>query len=264
MMPTVHSGAISFGLVHIPVQLFRTTRDTAVSFNQLCKETHQRVRYRKFCPGCKRELKPDEIVRGYQFEKDRYIVLDDEELEALKSEQDRNIHILQFVHPEEIGELYIGKNFYVIPQPHAEKAYELLRKSMQASKTAAIAKTVMGTRETLMALFPREDDILCRTLFYQDELTACPQEIAHPRITKAESDMARQLIHAMTAPFSPERFHDEYQERLREAIAQKIKGQQIIRASETHAPASVLDLMDALQQSVAASKVPVRKRRIRH
>ena len=122
MMPSSQSKAISFGLVHIPIRLYRTTRDTSISFNQLCKETHQRVRYRKFCPGCSRELKADEIVKGYQVEKDKYVVLSDDELEALKSDSDQQIHILHFVSPDEIDELYTEKYFYSVPEPHAEKA----------------------------------------------------------------------------------------------------------------------------------------------
>lgn len=264
MMPSSQSKAISFGLVHIPIRLYRTTRDTSISFNQLCKETHQRVRYRKFCPGCSRELKPDEIIKGYQVEKDKYVVLSDDELEALKSDSDQQIHILHFVSPDEIDELYTEKYFYSVPEPHAEKAYELLRKSMQKLNAAAVAKTVMGTKETLLALYPREEDILLCTLFFQDELVQPPQTFAHPRLSKAENEMAQQLIRSMTKPFAPERYHDEYQARLRDAIEQKIRGQQITQVKRSSAHTSSLDLMEALQRSVTAAQTSVKKRRVRH
>ena len=130
-MAVAHKGAISFGLVHIPIQLYRTTQDTAISFNQLCKDTHERVKYKKYCPNCDKELKSEDIVKGYQYEKDKYVIMTNDEIEKLKVEKDRTIQIQHFTSLANINDLYYEKNYYAVPEKHAEKAYELLRKAMQ-------------------------------------------------------------------------------------------------------------------------------------
>ena len=217
-MAVAHKGAISFGLVHIPIQLYRTTQDTAISFNQLCKDTHERVKYKKYCPNCDKELKSEDIVKGYQYEKDKYVIMTNDEIEKLKVEKDRTIQIQHFTSLANINDLYYEKNYYAIPEKHAEKAYELLRKAMQEENVVAVAKTVIGTKETLLALCPSDEEIIVKTLFYEEELVENPKTILHPDIDKAELNMAKQLITSMSKPFEPESHHDEFQERLRNAI----------------------------------------------
>ena len=168
-MAVAHKGAISFGLVHIPIQLYRTTQDTAISFNQLCKDTHERVKYKKYCPNCDKELKSEDIVKGYQYEKDKYVIMTNDEIEKLKVEKDRTIQIQHFTSLANINDLYYEKNYYAVPEKHAEKAYELLRKAMQEENVVAVAKTVIGTKETLLALCPSDEEIIVKTLFYEEE-----------------------------------------------------------------------------------------------
>ena len=115
-MAVAHKGAISFGLVHIPIQLYRTTQDTAISFNQLCKDTHERVKYKKYCPNCDKELKSEDIVKGYQYEKDKYVIMTNDEIEKLKVEKDRTIQIQHFTSLANINDLYYEKNYYAVPQ----------------------------------------------------------------------------------------------------------------------------------------------------
>lgn len=264
IMPTIHKGAISFGLVHIPVALYRTTRDNDISFNQLCKETKQRVHYKKYCANCEKELKPSDIVKGYQYEKDKYVIMTNEELDALKSEKDKTIHILQFCNLHDINDIYYEKNYYAIPESGSEKAYELLRNAMDAEQKVAIAKTVLGTKETLMALCPTKEYILMKTLFYHDEIAELPKSFQHPEVKKSEATIAKQLIHAMSEPFQPEQYHDEYQERLMAAIQEKIQGHAISAPSQQET-SGITDLMDALKQSVAIQKKSApRKRSVRH
>lgn len=264
-MAIAHKGAISFGLVHIPISLYRTTQNNDIAFNQLCKQSRQRVRYKKFCGNCDKELKAEDIVKGYQYEKDKYVIMTQAELDALKTEKDRSIHILQFCDLMDIDDLYYEKNYYAIPDSGSEKAYELLRMAMMKSDKVAIAKTVLGTKETLLALCPKADYILIKTLFYHDEVVAVPKAFAHPKISAQETKIALQLMEAMNAPFDPMQYEDEYQQRLMDALQKKIQGQEIVKgeASETD---SIADLMDALKQSVVMQKKgnSGRRKAIRH
>lgn len=265
MMAVAHKGAISFGLVHIPVSLYRTTRDNDISFNQLCKNSKQRVHYKKYCGNCDKELKPSDIVKGYQYEKDQYVIMTQEELDAIKSEKDKTIHILQFCDLSDIDDIYYEKNYYAIPDASSEKPYELLRGAMMKEGKVAIAKTVLGTKETLMALCPEKDYILMKTLFYHDEVVDLPKSFQHPSVNKSEETIAKQLITAMSATFDPSIFHDEYQERLMAAIQEKIQGHKIV-ATKGEQTTGISDLMDALKQSVALQKkqAPTKKKAVRH
>lgn len=264
-MAVAHKGAISFGLVHIPISLYRSTQDNDIAFNQLCKKTHQRVRYKKFCGNCDQELKAADIVKGYQYEKDKYVVMSESELEAIKTEKDRSLHILHFCDLQDIDDIYYEKNYYAIPDAGSEKAYELLRTAMIQKNKVAVAKTVLGTKETLLALCPKEEVILVKTLFYFDEIVSLPKAFAHPSLTAKETDMAIQLLSAMDAPFDPTQYVDEYQQRLMAAIQKKIHGQKVVKAKEK-ASEGIGDLMDALKQSVAMQKKAggPRKKAIRH
>ena len=137
-------GAIAFGLVYIPVELFAATQDDAVRFNQLAKDSMKRVRYVKTCPDCKRELGPDDIVKGYQYEKGKYVVVTDEELESIKSEADRSMKIVQFADADEISPIFFEKPYQIVAQPGGERALELLRQAMLAENKVAIGTTVLG------------------------------------------------------------------------------------------------------------------------
>lgn len=264
-MAVAHKGAISFGLVHIPVSLYRTTRDNDISFNQLCKDSKQRVHYKKYCGNCDKELKPSDIVKGYQYEKDQYVIMTQEELDAIKSEKDKTIHILQFCDLSDIDDIYYEKNYYAIPDAGSEKPYELLRSAMMKEGKVAIAKTVLGTKETLMALCPEENYVLMKTLFYQDEVVDLPKSFQHPVVNQSEETIAKQLITAMSSPFDPSVFHDEYQERLMAAIQEKIQGHKIV-AAKGEQTTGITDLMDALKQSVALQKkqTTTKKKAVRH
>lgn len=266
-MAIAHKGAISFGLVHIPIQLFRTTQDHEISFNQLCKDTKERVKYKKYCPNCEKELKPVDIVKGYQYEKDKYVVMTNEEIEELKVEKDRTISILHFTKLADVDAIYYEKNYYAIPEKHAEKAYELLLKAMRKQGVVAIAKTVIGTKETLLALCPEEEGILVKTLFYKDEIASLPKDILHPKVQKAEQEMAEQLIKSMTSPYDPDKYYDTFQEKLKDAIEAKINGNEVVHSTSSQSKNdSPIDLMEALKQSVANTKKPTkaRKKSIRH
>ncbi|MBC2889522.1 Ku protein [Gordonibacter massiliensis (ex Traore et al. 2017)] len=265
-------GAIAFGLVYIPVELFAATQDDAVRFNQLAKDSMQRVRYVKTCPDCKRELGPEDIVKGYQYEKGKYVVVSDEELDAIKTQADRAMKIVQFTDLSDVSPIYFEKPYQVVAQPGGEKPLELLRLAMVEEGKIAIGTTVLGNSETPIALIPYEDDLVMMTLHYQSEVKDIPKAQQHPGIEDAELDMAKRLVESMDAPFDPARFKNTYQEKLMGLIQDKVAGKQIAAEKPAAQPANVINLMDALAASLkertgedvpkekAASRKPPAKR----
>ena len=245
-------GAIAFGLVYIPVELFTATQDDAVRFNQLAKDSMKRVRYVKTCPDCKRELKPEDIVKGYQYEKGKYVVVDDEELDAIKTDADRAMKIVQFSDIDEVPPLYFEKPYQVVAQPGGEKALELLRRAMVDEGKIAIGTTVLGNSETPIALIPHDDDLVMMTLHYQSEVRDLPKPAERPAVGEAELDMAKRLVESMAEPFDPARFKNAYQEKLMGLIQDKIAGKQVTPKKPASQPANVINLMDALAASLKA------------
>lgn len=146
-MAVAHKGSISMGLVLIPVGLYKTTTDNDIHFNQLCKDSNQRIKYKKYCSHCNKEVTSSDIVKGYEYEKDHYVVMTNEEIEKIKTKKDKTIHIIQFAKMSEVNMIYYEKDYYALPDSGAEKAYELLRQSLLSQKKVAIAKSVMGTNE---------------------------------------------------------------------------------------------------------------------
>lgn len=252
-MAVAHKGSISMGLVLIPIGLYKTTTDNDIHFNQLDKESKARIRYKKYCSHCNKEVTSEDIIKGYEYEKDKYVIMTDEELEKIKTKKDKTIHIIQFAKLSEVDQLYYEKNYYGIPDTGAEKAFELLRQSLLLQKKVAIAKTVIGTRENLIVLYPTKDGMIVKTLFYQDEVVVPPKQIPKMKLDDNELEMAKMLIENMTKPFDASNYKDEYQERLREAIMSKIQGKEIVSA-DIDQNNNVIDLMEALQKSLDLTK----------
>lgn len=251
-MAVAHKGSISMGLVLIPIGMYKATVDNDIHFNQLDKESKARIRYKKYCSHCGKEVGSKDIVKGYEYEKDRYVIMTDEELEKIKTKKDKTIHIIQFAKMSEVNMIYYEKDYYAVPDVGAEKAFELLRQSMLSLKKVAVAKTVMGTNEKLLVLYPTKEGIIVKTLFFHDEIAEVPKTLPKMKLDENELSMAKMLIENMTKPFVAEEYHDEYQERLREAIMKKIEGQEIVSADMGNT-ANVIDLMDALQKSLELS-----------
>lgn len=254
-MAVAHKGSISMGLVLIPIGMYKTTQDNDIHFNQLDKESKARIKYKKYCSHCGKEVTNADIIKGYEYEKDRYVVMTEEEMEKIKTKKDKTIHIIQFARMAEVNMIYYEKDYYAVPDTGAEKAYELLRQALLAQKKVAIAKTVMGTNEKLLVLYPTKEGIIVKTLFYYDEIAAMPKPAPKMKLDENELNMAKLLVENMTKPFAAEEFQDEYQARLKEAIMKKIQGQEIV-AVDTSGPSNVIDLMEALQKSLELSKNP--------
>ncbi len=256
-MAVSHRGAISFGMVHIPVGLYTATQDNDIHFNQLCKEDGSRVKYKKVCASCGKEISSGDIVKGFEYEPNKYVTLTDEDFEKAKSEKDRTIQILHFTDLPNVRPIYFDKTYHTLPEQGGDKAYELLRRAMLEENKIAIAKTVMGTKEKLLALIPTEHGILVETLFFADEIKDAPKEPARVETADTELKMAKTLIGAMVKPFEPEQFKDEYREKLWEIINSKIQGKEFV-VPEDHVEVSVINLMEALQKSLEQAGALVR------
>lgn len=248
-MAVSHKGAISFGLVYIPVALYTATQDNDVHFNQLHKEDHSRIRYKKTCAHCGKEVTSSDIIKGFEYDKDKYVIVTDDDFEKIKTEKDKTIQILHFADLDTINPIYYEKSYHTVPETGGEKAFELLRTAMKDENKVAIAKTIMGNKETLLAIIPAQDNILVSTMFFEDDIKEIPKSFVKPELNESELTMAKTLIQSMVKPFDPSLYNDEYQERLRDLIEQKIAGKEIVAAKEEE-PSNVIDLMDALKRSI--------------
>ncbi len=240
---------ITFGMVAIPIKMHTATQDNDIRFNQLHKEDNSRIRYKKTCGHCGKEVTSQDIIKGYEYDKDKYVVVTDDEIEKIKTEKEKSIQILHFAELNQISPVYYEKTYQASPEAGGEKPFELLRTALMEEEKVAIGRTVMGTKDTLMAIIPREDGILISTMFYADEVKEL-QKINQPEVSNQELDMAKLLINSMDTPFDPALYKDEYQERLRELIETKISGQEIVAPEEEDTGGKVIDLMEALKASV--------------
>lgn len=249
-MAVSHRSVISFGLVAIPISMYTATQDNDIRFNQLHKEDQSRVRYKKICAHCEKELKSEDIIKGYEYDKDRYVVVSDEEIEKIKTEKEKSIQILHFAELNQISPVYYDKTYQAIPDTGGEKAFELLRVALMKEQKIAIGKTVMGTKDRLMAIIPREDGVLISTMFYQDDIKELQKPYTIPDVNEQELKMAQALIDSMDTPFDPAQYKDEYQGKLKELIETKIAGREVVASAKPEQTGNVINLMDALKASI--------------
>jgi DNA end-binding protein Ku len=248
-------GAISFGLVTIPVSVYPATEEKGLKFNQLHDEDGGRIRYKRVCEKDGEEVTFEHIVKGYEVEKDRYVVLTDEDFDAVPVESSRAIDIERFVDLDDIDPVMFKKSYYLIPEETGAKAYALLREAMSEDGRVGIAKVSFRDKEHLAALRFKDDAFVLETMYWPDELREADfggVDVAG-KVTDQEMAMARQLIESLAGEWTPEQFSDEYREGLLQIVEAKLHGQEI----EVVAPeptAKVVDLMEALKASVAAAK----------
>ncbi|OQA16411.1 MAG: putative DNA repair protein YkoV [Firmicutes bacterium ADurb.Bin356] len=244
---------LTFGMVAIPIALYTATQDNDIRFNQLHKEDKSRIRYKKTCAHCGKEIGSGDIVKGYEYDKDKYVVITEEEIEKIKTEKEKSIQILHFAKLNQISPVYYDRTYQAVPEAGGEKAFELLRASLMAEQKIAIGKTVFGTKDTLMAIIPREDGILISTMFFEDEIRELQKQYSKPAVSEQELNMAKVLINSMDTPFNPEKYQDEYQIKLRALIETKIAGREVVFA-EPESTGKIIDLMDALKASIEHAK----------
>lgn len=255
-MHALWKGAVSFGLVHIPIKVYPATQRKDVSFNQLHQVCGSRIRYQRYCPHCQREVELGEIVRGYEYDKGRYVLVTDEELESVAAEGTRTIDIQQFVHLEEIDPIYFDKSYYLEPADGGHKPYHLLRAALQATGRIALARVVLRTKGSICCVRVRDDVLIMETMFYPDEIRS-PQGLEGLAARATPSDrelaMAVQLIENLSEPFDPDRYEDEHRQALLTLINEKIRGADVARPPVPPPTERVADLMAALEASLRAT-----------
>jgi DNA end-binding protein Ku len=255
MPSAIWTGSISFGLVTVPVRLVSATRSQDVRFHQLEAETGARIRYRRVSEQTGDEVPTDQIVKGYELEPGRYVMIEPDELAALKPKASRQIEIEDFVDLAEIDPIYFEQPYYLIPDKDAAKAYRLLTDVMEDEGKVAVGRFVLRSKEALVAI-RAVDGVLClETMRYADEVLAADREqpIAEPAAepTERELEMARQLVQSLSGTFDPEKYRDEYREEVLALIDRKAAGEEIVAPQAPEEPAKVLDLMAALEASLA-------------
>jgi DNA end-binding protein Ku len=248
-------GAISFGLVTIPVAVYPATEEKSLKFNQLHDQDMGRIRYKRVCSVDGEEVDFEHIVKGYEVEKDRYVILTDDDLDAVPVESSRAIDIQQFVELDEIDPILFKKSYYLVPDETGAKAYALLRKALSEENKVGIAKVSFRDKEHLAALRFKDRVFVLETMYWPDEIRAAEFDtvVADERVRANEVDMAKSLIENLTEPWNPESFRDEYREALLDIVEKKVAGEPIEAPAEA-APARVVDLMEALKASVQAAK----------
>jgi DNA end-binding protein Ku len=266
MPRAIWSGAISFGLVNIPVKLYSAVSRKTVRFHQIDAESGQRIRQQRVNPGSGEEVPYEQIVKGYEISPDRYVTITPEELEALEPQKTRTIDIEQFVDLEQIDPIYYDHPYYLAPDKGAGKAYKLLLDAMEEADKVAIARVVIRSKENLVALRSYGGAITMETMLFPDEVTQ-PESIEElaavdgdVKTTKRELDMAKQLIESLSGDFKPDEYTDQYRERVLDLIERKAAGETITIEEPVAEKKEVPDLMAALEASIAASKSPPKKR----
>jgi DNA end-binding protein Ku len=251
-------GVVSFGMVSIPIRLYNATESSAkVSFRQLCPEHKSPISYKRWCPEGEHEVSYGEILKGYEVGRDRYVIIDDKDLDNLPLATAHSVDIQEFVRADEIEPgLYFKNAYFVEPEELGKKPYHLLRKALEATGRMAIAKIALRDREHLCALHANGNGMLMNTLNWPDEirstegLKGLEGEV---KINPKELEMAKALIESLAESFDPSRYKDEYREAVMKVVQAKIEGE-VIEAPPTPQPAKVMDLMEALRASVEAAK----------
>ena len=257
MATAVWTGTVTFGLVSIPVKLFTATSSHNISFNLLHRVCKTRINLQNYCPHCDVVVDRSELVKGYQYEKNQYVVVDEEDLEATKPESSSNLDIVQFINVAEVDPIYFEKTYYIGPDKGSEKTFALLTKAMKETNRAAVGKLVMRNHEYLTLIRPGMDGLVAHFMLYQDEIreneNKVDEEIA---VRPKEVLLAKQLVENLSEPFEPEKFKEEYIGRVEDMLEAKMKGRKLTIVKPKARP-KVVDLMDALQKSVEATKRPV-------
>ena len=257
MASTIWKGHITFGLVSVPVKLVAAARSETVSFNQLHKSDNSRVKQVLFCQAEDKPVSRAELVKGYEYEKDRYVVISDEDIKRVQPKTAKIMEILEFVKADQVDAVYLESSYYLQPDEAGEKPYTLLFEAMRKGGRYALAKICMSNREHIVILRPGRYGMLLHTMYYQDEVRALDEfRTTTDTLKEAELRMATMLVEALAADFEPEKYKDTYRESLRAMIDAKVQGKDIVAAPASQELAPVIDIMEALKHSLANLKKP--------
>jgi DNA end-binding protein Ku len=258
-MRAIWKGSISFGLVNIPIALYPATRKEELNFRMLRKSDLSPINYKRVAEKDGKEVPWDQIVKGYEYEKGKYVVLKEEDFQRVDLEATQTVDIQDFVDLDEIDPMFFYKPYYLEPQKGGDKAYALLRDSLKESNKVGIAKVVIKTRQYLAGVKPEDGALVLELMHFADDL-ADTEKLHVPKkaeVGKRELDMAKALIDSMSSKWNPEKYHDEYREALMEVIEEKVEsgGKEIAeKPKKAPRPTKVIDLVEVLQQSLAEAK----------
>ena len=253
MASTVWKGYLSFGLISVPIRLHVAARGERVGFNQIHKDCNSRIKQKLYCPSCDRIVERAELIKGYEYEKGQYVLVEEEEIKKIMPASGSTMEILEFVKLDEVDTLYFDASFFTVPEEAGRKAYKLLVETMESAGYAAMAKVSMHQREYTVLVRPRKGGLTLHTMYYPNEIRelseyGAPAEV---EVKPQEVKLAKQLVESLAAPFEPEKYHDSYQQQLKNLVEAKRQGQAV---AVTEAPrlAPVIDSMEALRQSLAS------------
>jgi DNA end-binding protein Ku len=252
MAASVWSGYLTFGLISIPVRLFSGARSSGISFNQLHRDDLHRVKQQLICQLDNKVLDRSEIVKGYEYRKNEYVVIEPEEIKKIEPKTAKNMEILEFVKASDVDPVYFESSYYMMPEEAGRRPYALLTKALEESEYVGIAKITMHNREYTVFLRPHDGGLMLHTMYYEEEVRKV-EGFGAPdvELKDAEVKVAHQLIEALATEWEPEKFKDEFQENLKNLIQTKLEGGSIAEVEKPKKLAPVVDLMAALKQSLA-------------
>src|SRR6202163_3891397 len=265
MAASVWSGYLTFGLISMPVRLFSGARSSGISFNMLHRDDLQRVRQQYYCPADNRVVERSEIVKGYEFRKGEYVVIEPEEIKKIEPQTAKSMEILEFVKSSEVDPVFFESSYYMLPEEAGRRPYALLTKALEESEYVAIAKLTMHNREYTVFLRPHKGGLMLHTMYYAEEVRSV-ESFGAPdvEIKEAEIKVAHQLIEALAGEWEPEKYHDTFQDNLKKLIETKLEGGEIQAVEQPKKLAPVVDLMAALKESLAQTKKPAASEKAAH
>lgn len=260
-MHTMWKGSISFGLVHIPIKLYSATENKDIKLRMIHKECNSPIKYERTCPVCDKEVDNAEIVKGYEYEPGKFVLLEADDLEKIELEQNKSVEIIDFVKLEEIDPIYFNRSYFMGPNDNGQKAYMLLKQAMEKSGKIGVAKITIRSKQHLAIVRVYKNFLVLETIYFPDEVRNVDQVPGVPEnveLSEKEMETAIQLIEQLTTQFEPEKYTDDYRTALMDLIQAKITGNEVKTSKETP-QANVVDLMEALQASIDQTAPKKRK-----
>jgi DNA end-binding protein Ku len=257
MASSVWKGHLTFGLVSFPVRLFSAARGETISFNLLHKQDHSRIKQVIYCQAEDKPVPRSELVKGYEYEKDHYVEVDDEDIKKVAPKTAKVMEVLEFVKADQVDPIYLESSYYMAPDEGGQKPYALLFQALRETKYYGIAKVAMHNREHIVILRPNGKGVVLHTMFYADEIRQVDEfSTDTSQVKDKELALAKMLIESLTAEFEPQKYQDTYRTNLQAMIQAKLEGQQVVATPTPHI-APVIDIMEALKRSLAEQKKPV-------
>src|SRR5260370_7067010 len=257
MASTVWKGHLTFGLLSLPVRLYSAARSETVSFNQLHKSDHSRVKQVLYCQAEDKPIQRSEIVKGYEYEKDKYVVVEDEEIKKVAPKTAKTMEVLEFVKAAEVDPIYLESSYYLAPDEGGEKPYALLFEALRQSGYVGVANIAMHNREHIVILRPGSKGILLHTMYYPDEIRQVEEFRTDTSTVKPkELELAKTLVESLQAAFEPEKYKDNYRENLQAMIKAKVEGKEIVETAQPTHKAPVIDILEALKMSLPEANNP--------